>query len=97
MEKRCNSGIGAVSQILSILNRVSLGHFYYEMALVFRDTMLVSKLVSSSEAWYNITDEQYSKLEEIDELADGAWAAYQRERSLAIPRPRCSARLSRCA
>ena len=68
VEKRCNSGIGAVSQILSILNRVSLGHFYYEMALVFRDTMLVSKLVSSSEAWYNITDEQYSKLEEIDEM-----------------------------
>ena len=33
-----------------------------------RDSMLISKLVSSSEVWYNVTKEQYRKLEEIDEM-----------------------------
>ena len=33
-----------------------------------RDTMLVSKLVYSSEVWNNVSDEQMSKLEQIDEM-----------------------------
>ena len=68
IEKRTNCGVGAVSQILSTLSQVSLGHFHYEIALIFRDSMLVSKLVFSSEVWYNVKNEQYSKLEEIDEM-----------------------------
>jgi hypothetical protein len=63
IEKRTNCGVGAVSQILSTLSQVSLGHFHYEIALIFRDSMLVSKLVFSSEVWYNVKNEQYSKLE----------------------------------
>ena len=68
IEKRRNSGIGAVSQIISTLAQVALGHFHFEIALIFRDSMLVSKLISSSEIWYNVTNSQYSKLEEIDEM-----------------------------
>ena len=65
---KANQGIGAVSQILSMINRVSLGHNYYEIALIMRESMLVSKLVSNSEVWYNITKDQYTKLERIDEM-----------------------------
>ena len=68
IETRSNRGIGAVSSIMSTLNQVSLGHFYFEIALIFRDSLLVSKLVYSSEIWYNITNENYTKLEEIDEM-----------------------------
>ena len=38
------------------------------MALLFRDTNLVSKLVSSSEVWYNISKSEYQKLQAIDEM-----------------------------
>ena len=68
IENRTNRGIGAVSEIISMLNQVSLGHFHFDIALIFRDSMLISKLVSSSEVWYNVTNHQYSKLEEIDEM-----------------------------
>ena len=68
IEKRRNSGIGAVSQMISTLSRVALGHFHFQIALIFRDSMLISKLLSSSETWYNVTDDQYRKLEEIDEM-----------------------------
>ena len=56
--------------MISTLSRVTLGYFHFEIALVFRDSMLISKLVSSSESWYNITEEQYRKLEEIDEILE---------------------------
>ena len=65
---KSNQGVGAVSQIFATLSQISLGHYFYEIALIFRDTMLVSKLVSSSEIWYNITKKQYEKLESIDEM-----------------------------
>ena len=67
IENRYNQGIGSVSQIVTILNQVSLGHYHYEIVLVLRDTILVSKLVFSSENWYNLTEKQVSKLERIDE------------------------------
>ena len=35
---------------------------------MLRDTILVSKLVSSSEVWYNLTEKQVSKLEKVDEM-----------------------------
>ena len=68
IDNRYNQGIGSVSQIITILNQVSLGHYHYEIGLVLRDTILVSKLVSSSEVWYNLTERQVSKLEKVDEI-----------------------------
>ena len=59
---------GAVSEILSTLSQVSLGHFYFEIALIFRDSLLISKMVYSSEIWYNISNNEYKRLEEIDEM-----------------------------
>jgi hypothetical protein len=68
IENRTNRGIGAVSEILSTLSQVSLGHFYFEIALIFRDSLLISKMVYSSEIWYNISNNDYKRLEEIDEM-----------------------------
>ena len=68
IENRCNRGVGAVSQITMMLNRVSLGHYYFEIGLVFRDTILVSKMVYNSEVWYNVTEKQLIKLEQIDKM-----------------------------
>ena len=53
--------IGAVTEIESMLNQVSLGHFHFDIALIFRDIMIISKLVSYSEVWYNVINHQYSK------------------------------------
>ena len=37
---RKNKGIGIVSKIMSVLNSASLGQFYFEMALLLRDSDL---------------------------------------------------------
>ena len=65
---KVNKGVGAVSQIFAMLSQISLGHYFYEIALILRDSMLVSKLVSSSEIWYNVTKQEYQKLKTIDEM-----------------------------
>ena len=51
-----------------MLSQVSLGHFYFEIALIMRDSMLVSKLVSTSEEWYDVTKQEYKKLESVYEM-----------------------------
>ena len=68
IENKCNGGIGTVSQIIAMLGQITLGHYYFEVAMVLRDSMLISKLVSSSEIWYNVTKDQYRKIEQIDEM-----------------------------
>ena len=62
IENRRNKGIGAISQIFTTLKQV-----HCEVALIMRDTMLISKLIFPSEIWYNITKQQFKKLEVIDE------------------------------
>ena len=68
IENRRNQGLGAISEISSMLDRVSLGHFHFDIALILRDSILISKLVFNSEIWYNLTDQQLVKLEQIDEM-----------------------------
>ena len=51
IERRCNKAIGNTSQLLSILRQVSLGYFHFEIALLFRDSILISQLLFGSEIW----------------------------------------------
>ena len=38
LSNKANYGVGAISQIFSMLSQVSLGHFYFEIALIMRDS-----------------------------------------------------------
>ena len=49
VENRRNKGIGEVSQIFTTLKQVMVGHFHCEVTLIMRDTMLISKIIYSSE------------------------------------------------
>ena len=68
IEHRKSQGLAAINQITSILSLTSLGHFHFEIALILRDAILISKLVFNSEVWYNLTTKQIEKLEQIDEM-----------------------------
>ena len=50
------------------LSQISLGHYYFDISLIMRHAMLASKLVSSSEVWYNVTKKEYESLEKVDEM-----------------------------
>ena len=41
----------AISQIVAVLNSVALGHLYFQIALLLRESILVTKLVFTAEVW----------------------------------------------
>ena len=63
---RYNRGIGKVNEILGILNEISFGPHFFEMALLFRSSILVNSMLCSSEALYGITNAHIEKLEQVD-------------------------------
>ena len=56
IEKGANKGIGTASQILSLLRHVSLVYFFVEIGLIFRDSMLIRKLLFNSEIWLDLKE-----------------------------------------
>ena len=66
ISRRKSIGSGAISQIFSILNEVSLGYQYIEIGLILRDSILLSKMLLSSESWHRLYLYQIEKLEEVD-------------------------------
>ena len=67
IDERVNKSIGTTSQILSLLRQVSLGFHFVEIGLIFRESMLVSKLIFNAEVWVNIRKEELNKLTSGDE------------------------------
>ena len=65
ISRRRSIGTGAVSQIFTLHNEVSLGYQYVEIGLILRETILLSKMILSSESWHKVFLYQIEKLEEI--------------------------------
>ena len=52
--------------LVTILEGIPFGDFYFEVAVILRNSLLVSSLLSNSEAWYNVTKYEVDFLETID-------------------------------
>ena len=66
--KRRSQGMGAISQIFSILNEVSMGYHFMEIGLILRESILLSKMLLSAESWHKLFLYQIEKLEQIDKI-----------------------------
>jgi hypothetical protein len=51
---------------MKILEGIPFGDFYFEVAVILRNSLLVSSLLSNSEAWYNVTKSELDYLETVD-------------------------------
>ena len=49
-----------------MLDGIPFGQFYFEIALILRNSLLVSSMLCNSEAWYNITNSELNFLETVD-------------------------------
>ena len=63
---RHNKGIGAANTIISLLKEVYFGKYYFEMAFLFRNSMLINSMLCSIEALYGLKDTHIEKLESVD-------------------------------
>ena len=66
IEQRKKSGLTTISDLLSMLKEVGIGHHYLKIGLVYRDAILKCKLLLNSEVWHGLTQEQVSVLESVD-------------------------------
>ena len=66
VKARISKGKGIVSRILTILEGIPFGNYYFEVAIILRNSLLVSSMLVNTEAWYNITKTELNLLESID-------------------------------
>ena len=68
IQERQNKGTGYVNQIVSMLREISFGYHFYNMAMLFRTTMLINGMLCSSEALHGITNTHIDQLESCDTM-----------------------------
>ena len=51
-----NKGIGIANKIIGMLKEVSFGCYYFEMAVLFRQSMLINSILCNNEVLYGLTN-----------------------------------------
>ena len=68
IEERYNKGIGIVNQILGYLNEISFGEYFFEMAVLFRQSMLLNSILCNTEVLYGLKKSHIETLESVDKF-----------------------------
>ena len=66
IKARVDKGKGIVTRIKMMFEGIPFGKYYFEVACILRNTLLVSSLLCNSEAWYNLTNSEVKLLEAVD-------------------------------
>ena len=45
-----------------------MSFFYFEIAEILRNALLISSILSNSEVWYGVTQTDIDQLEQVDEM-----------------------------
>ena len=66
IKARVNKGTGIVNNIMTKLEGIPFGKYYFEVAIILRNSLLVSSMIFNSESWYNVTNAELDLLETVD-------------------------------
>ena len=67
IEARKGKGLGAINQIMNILEDVTFGPYYFEVAIILRNSLLINSILTNSEAWLGLSLAEVEQLEQVDE------------------------------
>ena len=67
MIARKNKGTGIINQIMTKLEEVCFGKHYFQVAVIWRNSYLISSLLTNAEAWYGVSQSDVDILERVDE------------------------------
>ena len=68
IQNRVAKGIGNVTKVINMLEKVTLGSHYFETAMLLRNSIVISALLTNAESWHGLTIQQVNKLESVDKL-----------------------------
>ena len=54
INSRISKGIGIISSITNLLDKICLGTFYFEVAVLFRESMFINGILTNAEIWHNV-------------------------------------------
>ena len=66
IEKRIARGYGIISEIVNILNQVSFGKHYLEIAFLLREAIFLASVLSNTEVLYNFTKNDMNDFDKLD-------------------------------
>ena len=66
ISKRISKGIGIITQIIHLLEMVSLGDHFMEIALLFREALFLNGILTNSEIWYGLSKSEIDEFEDLD-------------------------------
>jgi hypothetical protein len=61
-------GMGLVAQIMAMLNDISLGEHYFEVAMLLREAIFINGILTSIEVSYGLTKANIKSLENVDKI-----------------------------
>ena len=66
IQNRIAKGTGIISQIMTMLERVTLGEHYFATAILLRESLFLSSVLTNADIWYSMKKEDVDKLEDLD-------------------------------
>jgi hypothetical protein len=66
VKSRISKGIGIISDIMNILEKVTLGEYYFSTALILRESKFINGILTNAEVWYGLTPVEIKELEDLD-------------------------------
>ena len=68
IKKRISKGLGIITEILYLLEMVSLGEHFIEIATLFREALFVNAIITNAENWYGFSLSEIEEFEKLDRL-----------------------------
>jgi hypothetical protein len=63
-----NKGVGIQKKIIQMLEKMPGGEYHFEIAVILRNSLLISSILTNSEVWYGVTQADTEQLEQIDDM-----------------------------
>ena len=61
-------GLGIITQIIIMLDKITVGNHYFETALLLRESLFLNSILINSEIWYDISSSELEHLLNIDKI-----------------------------
>ena len=68
IRNRISKGIGLISQIMNLIESVSFGPHYFDIAMLLRESVLVNGVTTNAEVWHNVSESEISEFDKLDKL-----------------------------
>ena len=60
-----------IANILNLLDVINFGPFYFEIAVLLRNSMLINGTMTNAEVWYNFSTSEIQEYENLDKIFFG--------------------------